>query len=245
MNERREPRLFVAPDLVAGATIALEAEQAHYLRQVMRRSPGDGVRLFNGRDGEWRGRLLELGRREAILALEERLRPQVPVRPLSLLFAPVKRAGTELIVQKATELGASRLQPVITRRTERAGLRPERLALIAREAAEQCERLDVPALEEAESLEAALADWPAARSLLFCDERAGAPALLDVVAGLAPPAGLLIGPEGGFDPAEHEMLHARPGVLAVSLGPRILRAETAALAALAVCQAAWDSREAG
>lgn len=240
MSERADIRLFVAADLAPAAEIVLNGEQAHYLRAVMRRGPGDRVAVFNGRDGEWRAAIVDLGKRGGHLTLESQSRPQQKARPLDLLFAPVKRAGTEWLVQKATELGAARLRPVLTRRTERARLRLERLQTIATEAAEQCERLDVPVIDEPVELAHLLADWPAGTPLLFCDERAPGPPLLQALADLMPPAGLLIGPEGGFDPAEREDLLARPAVRQVSLGPRILRAETAALAALATCQAHWD-----
>ncbi|MCH8489827.1 MAG: 16S rRNA (uracil(1498)-N(3))-methyltransferase [Oceanicaulis sp.] len=335
-----DPRLFVDAPLSEGAALILERDQAHYLVSVMRRQPGDGVRVFNGRAGEWRAVLASAGKREARLELAERLREQAVPPPLTLYFAPVKKARTDFIVEKATELGARAIIPVLTRRTQAERVRTDRLSALAREAAEQTERLDVPVIGEPVRLESLLDAWPPDQRLIFCDETGGAPMLeallavrdeqrfrvsadgqfieAEVIAealhhptptlpsrggsgsapdeaygadrsigratasgngqsagkseaadtALPPPPGegrgggrsgpdvppasddseqrntektqhwaILIGPEGGFAPEERERLRGLPGVVPVSLGPRILRADTAAAAALALWQA--------
>ncbi len=238
------PRLFVDASLSQGASLTLERDQAHYLVSVMRRQPGDSVRVFNGRDGEWRAVLASAGKREARLEIAERLRAQSVPPPLTLYFAPVKKARTDFIVEKATELGARAIIPVLTRRTNAERVRTDRLSALAREAAEQTERLDVPDIGEPVKLEALLDAWPEGQRLIFCDETGGVPmleALQAVREGALQPLetwSILIGPEGGFAPEEGERLRALPGVLAVSLGPRILRADTAAAAALTLWQAA-------
>jgi 16S rRNA (uracil1498-N3)-methyltransferase len=233
----------------------LGREDTHYILNVMRRAEGDGVRLFNGRDGEWSARIAEAHRKGASLELVARTRPQCEVPDLWLLFAPVKRQKTDLIVEKATELGVREIHPVSTRRTQGDRSKPERFHIIAKEAAEQTERLDLPLIAPIERLERMLDGWDPARLLYYCDEagdetdeeggaawggqagRAGP--MLDVVrADLAGPAALLIGPEGGFTPEERTRLRGLDFVRAVSLGPRILRAETAVIAALALWQAA-------
>ncbi len=236
-RQRAAPRLFVEDDLAAGAAVTLAAGQAHYLRNVLRRGAGDPVLLFNGRDGEWRG-ALAAGRRDCSVALDECTRPQAVEPDLWLLFAPVKRAPLDMIVRMATELGVSALHPAITRRTEVARVNLDRLRANAVEAAEQCGRLSVPECHGPRPLDDVLAHWPAPRRLLFCDESGiGTPiatALADAPAG---PWALLTGPEGGFAPEEAAAVAALPGVLRVGLGPRTLRAETAAAAALACLQA--------
>jgi 16S rRNA (uracil1498-N3)-methyltransferase len=245
-------RLHLDHDLAAGVRLALDAAQANYLANVLRLKPGAGLRVFNGRDGEWAARLLSASRKAAEIDLVERVRPQGSGKDLALLFAPVKRQGTDWIVEKATELGVARLQPVLTRRTIAETVRIDRLALIAREAAEQTERLDVPEISPPQSLARALDGWDMARPLLYADEAgdeaqkpwggtAGrAPPMAAALMRMKPPAlALLIGPEGGFEPDERRLLRSLPFVTPVSLGPRILRAETAATAALAVIQALW------
>jgi 16S rRNA (uracil1498-N3)-methyltransferase len=243
-------RLFVGADLAAGASVGLDPAQAHYLRNVMRRAPGDAVRVFNGRHGEWRAAIAALGKGRGALAVEARTRPQQAEADLWLLAAPIKRTAIDFVAAKATELGAAAIQPIFTRRTAVGRVNAERLRANAIEAAEQCERLTVPEIREAAPLAAVLAAWPAARRLLFCDEtRDGRPiadALLtergrDPEAGARPWA-ILIGPEGGFAPEELSRLRALPAVLPVSLGARLLRADTAALAALAVWQAVLGTR---
>ncbi len=213
-------------------------EVSHRLLNVLRLPPGESVGLFNGRDGEWGAILQPAGKRDLRLAVTHQLKHQ-PVEPqLRLCFAPIKQPRIDWLVEKATELGVTHLTPVITRRTQVPKLRPERLEAIAIEAAEQCERLSVPVIDAPVPLDRLLADWPADRPLLFCDERGDAPLLAH--AAPPPPVTLLVGPEGGFAPEEGAALRARPGIVPVSLGPRILRAETAALAALAMwCGAGW------
>lgn len=227
-------RLFVREDLQAAAAIPASPGQAHYLGTVMRRDAGGSVRLFNGRDGEWQARIATLRRYHAIFEVETKLRPQEAEADIWLVFAALKRDATELVVQKATELGCSALLPVLTERTVTGRINAARLVAIATEAAEQCERLSVPALQDLQSLAATLDHWARPRPLLAATERSGA-AFLPSANGV--PCALLVGPEGGFAPGELDALRSRPFVVPVSLGPRILRAETAAIAGLALLQA--------
>jgi len=225
-------RLYVGVALSEGQVIAATQAQAHYLGTVMRRGPGDPVSLFNGSDGEFAARIEAIGRDRASLRVECRLRDQAPEPDVWLAFALLKRDATDLVVQKATELGAAALLPVITERcnTHRANL--HRLVAIAIEAAEQCERLTVPKVQPPLGLADTLGGWPAKRKLLAAVERIAAPP----VAPADGPCGLLVGPEGGFTPAELEALRAHPFVTPVTLGKRILRAETACIAGLALLQ---------
>lgn len=256
---RRDPdqvakvRLFVPDDLVPGAEVALKAGQAHYLLRVMRLSTGEAIRLFNGRDGEWLGRIETAGRAAASVGIERRIRAQETEYGPWLAFAPVKKSATDYIVEKATELGASRLLPVVTERTVAQRVNVERLRAIAIEAAEQCGRLSVPDLAAPVGVSAFVATWPPRRPLLIAHPRAEGPnpSLLDALArprvGAAPglpatPPGFLIGPEGGLGVAELDSLSHLPCAKVVSLGPRILRAETAAAAVLAVWQATAEAR---
>ena len=227
-------RLYVEAPLHAGAEIAATPAQAHYLATVMRRAVGETVRLFNGHDGEWTARILALRRDRARLGAERQLLPQTPEPDIWLLFAPLKRDATDLVVQKATELGASAILPVLTERTNTTRLNLDRLRAIATEAAEQCERLTLPRIEEARRLPALLAEWPAERKLVSALERSAAPPIRPQPG----PAALLVGPEGGFTDAELDALRRHPLVVAASLGPRILRAETAVIVGLALLQAA-------
>jgi 16S rRNA (uracil1498-N3)-methyltransferase len=235
-------RLYVEAPLAAGASVGLSRDQAHYLRSVMRLEAGAALLLFNGGDGEWRGRIDGLGKGWASVALEARTREQTAEPDLWLVFAPIKRARIDFVAQKATELGVSALVPVFTRRTAVERVNAERLRANAIEAAEQCERLSVPAVLEPEPLEKLLARWPAERRLLLCDETGGEP-IADALAehrrrSLAPgPWAVVVGPEGGFEPGELDRMRKLPIVTAVGLGPRALRADTAALAALACWQA--------
>lgn len=226
-------RLHVASALVAGAELEASAGQAHYLAAVMRCAVGETIRLFNGADGEWAARIRTLRRDRARLVVEQQLRPQSAEADLWLAFALLKRDATDLLVQKATELGAAALLPVFTIHTNASRANQDRLVAIATEAAEQCERLTVPRLAPPQRLAALLAAWPAGRPLFAAVERAAAPPVLPHPG----PAGLLIGPEGGFAAAELDELARHTFVKPVSLGPRILRAETAAIVGLALLQA--------
>jgi 16S rRNA (uracil1498-N3)-methyltransferase len=229
-------RLFVHQPLAAGAQIEPEPEQARYLTGVMRRQVGDELLLFNGRDGEWRAILSEVGKRGCTLTVAKATRPQVEPPDLELVCALVKRTALETIVEKATELGVRRIGLVTTQYTNADHTKPARLAAIAAEAAEQTGRLEVPQIEAPVKLEALLAGWDAGRSLVFCDEAGEARPMLDADLPKGPGA-VLIGPEGGFSPAERERLHGLSFVTPVSLGPRILRADTATIAALSLWQA--------
>ncbi|MGE4044416.1 MAG: 16S rRNA (uracil(1498)-N(3))-methyltransferase [Acetobacteraceae bacterium] len=231
------PRLFVTGDLAPAARVLVPAEQAHYLGQVMRRRVGDAVRLFNGRDGEWLARITVLDRRNAELRAGERLREQAPEPGSWLLFAPLKRDATDLVVQKATELGAEAILPVMTDRTNTARVNEGRLTAIAVEAAEQSERLTVPVIHAPQSLHRALETFPVTRRLFVAVERFDGPILSGGASPGGADSGLLVGPEGGFTQAELDAFDRCPIVTRVSLGPRVLRAETACLAGLALLQA--------
>jgi 16S rRNA (uracil1498-N3)-methyltransferase len=226
-------RLHVDTPLTSGATVEATEGQAHYLGGVMRRAVGDAVHLFNGRDGEWVGRIASMSRGKATLAAETPVRPQSADADLWLMFAVLKRDTTDLVVQKATELGVSMLLPVFTERTNAGRVNLDRLRAIAIEASEQSERLTVPAFRPARQLHDHLAEWPADRALFVALERADAQKLTPSTG----PAGLLIGPEGGFGPRDHTVIDRCRFVRPVSLGPRILRAETAAIVGLALLQA--------
>lgn len=247
------PRLYVAFDLAGGANVDLPQDQAHYLRTVLRLGAGAGVRVFNGRDGEWDAQLVDVGKRSASLTITAQRRGQASVPDVHLLFAPLKKTRTDFLVEKATELGVAALRPVFTRHTNADRVNVDRLTALAREAAEQTERLDVPDIAPPTQLGKILDVWAegdAGRRLIFCDEgaprdtawsapNAGAPALADVLKAqnAAQNWAILIGPEGGFSPDERDRLRSAPFAYPVSLGPRILRAETAAIAALTVFQA--------
>ena len=244
-------RLFVPDALAAGAEIAPTADQARYLTTVMRLGVGDGLLLFNGRDGEWRARLATVSKRGCTLAVEDRTRPQAAPPDLELVVALVKRARLETIVEKAAELGARRVRLAITRRTNADHTRVDRLQAIAAEAAEQTGRLDVPEVLAPAPLDRLLAAWEPGRRLMFCDEAGddpveawggdqgrARPALTALAKGPEEPWAVLIGPEGGFAPEERARLRALPFVTPVTLGPRILRADTAAISALTLWQAA-------
>jgi 16S rRNA (uracil1498-N3)-methyltransferase len=231
-------RLFVTGDLAEGAVLTASAGHAHYLLNVMRLGAGAELALFNGRDGEWTARLTNVAKRGCDLALEAQLRPQTAGPDLNLVVALVKRTRLETIVEKAAELGARRVRLAITERTNAERTNVERLQLTATEAAEQTGRLDAPLVEGPEKLARLMAAWPAERPLMFCDEAGDAPPVLEALAGRAGgPWAVLIGPEGGFSATERALVRALPGAVPVSLGPRILRADTAAIAALTLWQA--------
>ena len=236
-------RLHVPQPLSPGAALAPTLDQSRYLTQVMRLKAGDDLLVFNGKDGEWRASVAEVLKKGVILRAEEQVRPQVFGADLDLIVAVVKKARVETIVEKAAELGARRVRLVITQRTNADRLRLDRLDAIAEEAAEQTGRLDVPDIHDPVKLDALLSAWEAGRRLMFCDETGGAPAIRALSDAPLEPWSILIGPEGGFSPEEGERLRALPFATAVSLGPRILRADTAAIAAMTLWQAAagdWD-----
>lgn len=237
-------RLWIAHDLAAGGEIALTREQSNYLRNVLRMGDGDNILVFNGHDGEWRARLRPVGKRDGVLELESQTRPQDAPPNLIYLFAPLKRARLDYMVQKAVEMGVGRLMPVLTRRTVAERVNLQRMRANAIEAAEQCGILSLPDIEEPQQLAAVLEDWPDDLPLVFCDEAATVTNPLDTLQRLKagrPPDGkiaVLVGPEGGFDPAERQQLLRLPFVIPLSLGPRIMRADTAAVAVLALINAA-------
>lgn len=236
------PRLFVEADLSVGGEAPLDEAQAHYLRHVMRRPDGSALLLFNGRDGEWRATLEGRGKKAALARIGEHAREQVSEPDVWLCFAPIKRARIDIIAEKATELGVALLQPIITQHTMVERVNLERLRANAIEAAEQTERLSVPQVRPPMALAHLLADWPSGRRLLMCDETGGGSPIAQTLSGLdaaakSAPWAIVIGPEGGFAEAELAALRRIKDAMAVGLGPRILRADTAALAALACWQA--------
>ena len=241
-SELKEPggkvRLFVEAGLGDGARVALEDAQAHYLLHVMRAKAGDRLSLFNGRDGEWLARIAEAARRNCTLVCEKQTRAQNQTPDVWLCFAPIKKTPADYVVQKATELGVRALQPVFTRRTIVTRINEERMKANAIEAAEQSERLTVPEIREALTLEKLLRSWPRERTVLFCDEGGDAQPIAKAAAKIETNSiAILTGPEGGFDPVERDAIRSQGFVTPVTLGPRILRADTAALASLAVWQA--------
>ena len=229
------PRLFVRTMLSEGASVELDAAQANYLGNVLRLGPGAEVLLFDGASGEWLARITEAGKKRMALIVERRTREPETIPDVWLSFAPVKRAQTDWLVEKATELGAARLLPVMTQRTVAERVRLERLEAIAIEAAEQCGRTVLPQIAEPVSLKQLLHGRDPTRRLYFADESGGTRASAAFAAG---PALILTGPEGGFTDDERALIRAAPNAIPISLGPRILRAETAALAALAAFMAA-------
>ncbi|HWJ75812.1 MAG TPA: 16S rRNA (uracil(1498)-N(3))-methyltransferase [Kaistia sp.] len=240
-------RLFLDAPLDEGARVPLDRDQANYLVNVLRMAPGAAVLVFNGRDGEWRA-VLDGDRKRASLIIQAQTRPQTEPSGLDYLFAPLKQARLDYMVQKAVEMGAGRLRPVITRRTQVTRLNEDRLRANAIEAAEQCGILAIPEIDAPRPLADLLTGWEttdAGRRIIFCDEDETGAGPIDVLRALAPsPLAVLIGPEGGFSPEERTLLKALPFVTSIALGPRILRADTAAVAALALVQAvAGDWRE--
>jgi 16S rRNA (uracil1498-N3)-methyltransferase len=230
-------RLYVDADLGSGARIAPRPDQAHYLMRVMRLAVGEPLLVFNGRDGEWRATLAEVSKRGCVLAVEDQVRRQAAPPDLDLIVALVKRSRLETIVEKAAELGARRLRLAITERTNADHTNVARLEAIAVEAAEQTGRLDAPQILGPAPLAAILAGWESDRRLMFCDEAGdAAPASVVLNAAGGPCWAVLIGPEGGFSTAERTAIRGLPQTTPVSLGPRILRADTAAIAALALWQ---------
>jgi 16S rRNA (uracil1498-N3)-methyltransferase len=251
MAEKVATRLHVDEDLAEGAVVGLDRQRAHFLRSVLRLSTGARLALFNGRDGEWLAEIEGLGKGWASLAVTSRRRPQAGEPDLWLVFAPIKRGRIDFLVEKATELGCSELHPVMTRFTQMERVNTERLAANAREAAEQCERLSVPAVREPQDLGRLVDAWPEARNLLVCAERGEAMPISETLETAAAdalgdaPWAVLVGPEGGFAEAELTALARLRQARFVGLGPRILRTDTAAVAALSCLQAIlgdWHAR---
>lgn len=242
-TDRISARLYVDAALDV-PTLGLDAPRTHYLRNVLRLEKGDRIALFNGRDGEVAARIEGFGKTWASVAIEERRREQVEEPDVWFLFAPIKRARLDFMVEKATELGASAVWPVFTRHTIVTRVNNERLRATAIEAAEQCERLTIPKLLTASTLDEVLRNWPDERRLILCDESGAGGPIVDVLGKLdtTQPHAILTGPEGGFARAELDALHDLPFVTPVGLGPRVLRADTAALAALAIFQAVSHDR---
>jgi len=241
-------RLFIDAPLAAGAAIEIDREQANYLLNVLRLGENDGILVFNGADGEWLARIAPTGRKSARLVVERNVRAQDRPGNVHYLFAPLKHARLDYMIQKAVEMGAARLQPVLTRRTQAQRVNLERMRSNAIEAAEQCGIMTIPQIDDTITLERLLRDWPADRRLVFCDEDT---AVAEPFAALTqafasrpaaedswPTVAVIVGPEGGFDDAERKALAELPGSVSISLGPRVLRADTAAVAALAIVQAA-------
>ncbi len=245
-------RLFVETPLAQGATIALETKETHYLTQVMRLRQGDPLRLFNGRDGEWRAIVSRLpnGKKEGVvLLIENPLRPQTTEPDLWLCAAPIRKNHFDFMIMKATELGAAVIQPVLTQRTQIREVNIEHARAVAIEAAEQSERLSIPEIRQPLSLDKLLENWPARRLAILCAEHGQAQPIIQslsgALAGARERAAIFTGPEGGYLTEEIEAIGRLPEVLPVRLGPRILRADTAALAALACWQAVcgdWQKR---
>lgn len=238
----RDIRLFLDIPLAPGANAALQEKHAHYLRQVMRASLADRIAVFNGRDGEWEAEITALEKRTGTLRIMRQRRAQIHAPDVRLLFAPVKFGRIDYLVEKAAELGVSALQPVFTERTVVTRINMERLRDHCIEAAEQCGRLTVPTLHPAKKLAESLASWPENHLLMLCDETGGGKPVREALAPFASAESrhawsILTGPEGGFSPSELTMLRGLPYIVPVSMGTRILRADTAALAALACWQA--------
>lgn len=241
---RSAPRLFVGDLLSEGAQIVIEGSQAHYLGKVMRVAPGDGVIACDDRTGEWACEVLSAGKRDVILAVRRQLRPREDVPDFVLCAALLKKPNFDLVLEKATELGVAAIRPLVTRRCVADKLNPERALSIVSEAAEQCARTALPRIEPVAKLEALLRDWPQERTLFFADEQGGEPAVAAFAANPGP-AALLVGPEGGFDEEERALVRAHPSARAITLGPRILRAETACISAIGVWMATtgdWSER---
>jgi 16S rRNA (uracil1498-N3)-methyltransferase len=228
------PRLFLEGPLAAGLSLKIEGGQAHYLAHVLRMKPGAPLKICDDQTGEWLAEVTDVAKRDLSVKVIELLRPREVVPDLWLLAAPVKKARLDMVVEKACELGVALYRPVITRRTIVERMNMERLRATMVEAAEQCGRTALPQIEEGVKLSALLKEWPAERTLYFADETGGVPLAEVAKPG---PAAILIGPEGGFDAEERAAIRALPQAVGVSLGPRILRAETAAMAALSIWMA--------
>lgn len=237
MSERR-PRLFTQAPLAEGADVPCDASQANYLLNVLRRKTGDEVLIFNGMHGEWVAEIAEAKRNRCTLRAKALTRPQTPPQDIHYLFAPLKHARLDYMVQKATELGVAALRPVMTAHTISERVNLDRMRANAIEAAEQCGILTIPEIYAAEKLESVLKSWPGERRLIYADEAAPITSPVAALSAIPKgPLGVLIGPEGGFSDGEREMLRAQSFVFSISLGPRIMRADTAAVAILALVNA--------
>ncbi len=231
------PRLHLEAPLSAGGEITLSREQGHYLTGVLRLSSGDAVRAFNGRDGEWLTYLATLSKKSVSLRCERRVAEAKLPPDIDYVFAPLKHARLDYVVQKATELGARRLRPVMTSRTVAERVNLDRMRANVVEASEQCNLVHVPEVLEPEKLEKILATWEKGRSLVYCDETMVDHNPLESLKSLRAPTAVLVGPEGGFTDEEKALLKSYPFVIPISLGPRVMRADTAAIAALTLVQA--------
>lgn len=230
-------RVYVEDALAKGTEVVLDDMQSHHITGVLRATKGDALHLFNGRDGEWRTVIVDIAKRAVTVSVEAQTVAQTNVPDLHLLVAPVKRTPFDYLVQKATELGIARIRPVITRRTIVDRVNQDRMQANAIGATEQSGRLDIPAIDEPVALANVFKQWPAERRVMFCDEAGDAlPAAQALSQAGRGPWAILTGPEGGFDPAEREMIRALSFVVPVTLGPRIMRADTAALAAITIWQ---------
>ena len=231
------PRLHIEGKLSTNAEIVLSREQAHYLTSVLRLAPGDAVRAFNGTDGEWLTYLTSAGKKSVGLRCEKLVLESSPPPDIDYIFAPLKHARLDYMVQKATELGVRRLRPVMTSRTIAERVNLDRMRANVIEAAEQCNLVHVPEVLPPEKLERILANWEAGRTLVFCDETMRDTNPVNTLKAVKTPTAVLVGPEGGFTGDEIKLLKSHTFVTAISLGPRILRADTAAIAALTLVQA--------
>ncbi|MCP5071703.1 MAG: 16S rRNA (uracil(1498)-N(3))-methyltransferase [Rhodobacteraceae bacterium] len=238
MTKSAKIRLYVDAPLGAGQSVSLHAGQAHYLHGVMRQKVGGVVALFNGHDGEWQAEIAELGKRKGVLTCQSQNQPQMNPPDLWLMFAPIKKARTDFIVEKAAEMGVARICPVQTDFTNSERIRQDRLQAHAVEAAEQCGGVFVPPVEDLQKLYRVLAEWPEDRRLLFCDETTAGQRIADLTTLPHGKWAILIGPEGGFSETEIKRLRGMKQTTTLSLGPRILRADTAAVAAMALWQKA-------
>jgi 16S rRNA (uracil1498-N3)-methyltransferase len=230
-------RLYIDKTLASGAEFALPREQVHYLNTVLRMSAGDQLRLFNPDDGEWQAEIITAGKRAAILRVNKRLREPYRVPDIWLCFPPVRKHRNMFIIEKGTELGVRAFQPILTNRTQHAKTNLGKMQAHIVEAAQQTERLCLPSIMPSQSLDECLGSWDPSRSLIMADEAGDCPPAHDVLKTMSGPAALMVGPEGGFTPIEREQLRDHPSVTPVSLGPRILRADTAAISLLTLWQA--------
>ena len=243
MRKKNQHRLYVTSPLATDGLLTLSPEQSHYLVNVMRAAIGDAVALFNGRDGEWTATIADVKKKAVALIITTQTMEQKPEPDLTLVFAPIKKARIDFMAQKATELGIRHMQPIITHRTNVERVKTERLHANAIEAAEQCERLTIPTVSEPIKLDKLLNNWPTDRMIMFCDEDLTGKSAFTALTELSEtqkkqPWAIVIGPEGGFDDRERVAIKALPNTVVVSLGPRVLRADTAAMAAISLWQSA-------